>query len=161
MGLQFINVFRIECIASSRGSRAMELRDRPTKTTPKQRIPQYTNSWQLRNAPVCYWGQLIGDVPLRIQSTYDVHCDSPATRNETTMFRCQEGPLQQKSMTSINLARSTAEEPERQSNALIIKGGWQGTHHAKMHQGQQCNPLCHMELAKSCPVQRESTLYKS
>ena len=101
----------------------MELRDRPTKTTPKQRIPQYTKSWQLRNAPVCYWGQLIGDVPLRIQSTYDVHCDSPATRNETTMFRCQEGPLQQKSMTSINLARSTAEEPERQSNALIIKGG--------------------------------------
>ena len=52
---------------------------------------QYTKSWQLRNAPVCYWGQLIGDVPLRIQSTYDVHCDSPATRNETTMFRCQEG----------------------------------------------------------------------
>ena len=31
---------------------------------------QYTKSWQLRNAE---------DEPLRIQSTYDVHCDSPAT----------------------------------------------------------------------------------
>ena len=35
MGLQFINVYIIECIVSSSGSCDMELRDRPTNSTQK------------------------------------------------------------------------------------------------------------------------------